>query len=144
MPLATTHVLEGGYNRDQLALVTEIRDHLARIAPYDTPSAQSEDAPPRNERAGDAPFDTGGRRSRAVAMFASVLHRPMAVDEILGKQRIPTSQQRRSQRRNQANGRVDRTPPWEVRECDHAIHSDRVISAESTVFAIAVSPLSVP
>ena len=63
MPLATTHVLEGGYNRDQLALVTEIRDHLARIAPYDTPSAQSEDAPPRNERAGDAPFDTGGRRS---------------------------------------------------------------------------------
>jgi len=43
MPLATTHVLEGGYNWDRLALVTEIRDHLARIAPYDTPSAQSEE-----------------------------------------------------------------------------------------------------
>ena len=46
MPLATTHVLEGGYNRDQLALVTEIRDHLVRIAPHDAPSAQSEEPPP--------------------------------------------------------------------------------------------------
>ena len=63
MPLATTHVLEGGYNWNRLALVTEIRDHLARVAPHDAPSAPSEELAPRNDRAGDAPFDTGGRRS---------------------------------------------------------------------------------
>jgi phenylpyruvate tautomerase PptA (4-oxalocrotonate tautomerase family) len=43
MPLAKIHVLEGRYNRDRLALVTEIRDYLARIAPHDTPIAQSEE-----------------------------------------------------------------------------------------------------